>query len=359
MKVLIVDDIKANRVLIKTYLEKEGYSCDIAENGLEALEKARDIKPDLVLLDIQMPVMDGYQACKEMKNDPLLKHIPVVIVTALTDKEARLRSLEAGANDFLTKPINSTELLVRVKNLLKLKEYWDFLQNYSKELEIEVTRRTDELNKSLDQLKKSEEMLMRSYEETIFRLTIVAEFKDEQTAEHIKRVGDYCSLIAKQLGWSDKDINTIRFASPLHDIGKIGIPTDILLKTSKLNFQEYELMKTHTTIGAEILRGSNSEFLRMGERIALTHHENWDGTGYPGGLKEDEIDISGRIMRLADNYDALRSERPYKTPFSHQEAVEIISKGDGITKPEHFDPKILEIFRNSQREFDLIFEDSG
>jgi putative two-component system response regulator len=303
-----------------------------------------------------MPVMDGFEACSKIKIEPSTKQIPVIILTALKDRQSRIKALEAGANDFLTKPIDSTELIVRVKNLLQIKDYWDYIKNYNSILENEVKSRTEELNNTLESLRESDEKLRDSYQETIFRLTVVAEYKDQQTAAHIKRVGEYCSLIAEQLGWSDDDINTIRYASPLHDIGKTGIPTDILLKTSKLNYQEFELMKTHTVIGADILKYSQSKFLKMGEKIALTHHESWDGSGYPNGLKGEKINIEGRIMKLADIYDSLRSERPYKPPFDHGKAFKIISEGDGRTKISHFDPRVLEIFKDNNDKFDNIFK---
>ncbi|MBI5633599.1 MAG: response regulator [Nitrospirae bacterium] len=355
-KILVVDDEEQNVKLLSSLLRAEGYETETASNGREAVEKVKTGAPDLVLLDIMMPDMDGYEACSLIKNDAESSNIPVVIVTALSDRESKLRGLEVSANEFLTKPIDRIELVLRVKNLLRIKDYEDFMISHNQRLEQEVRKRTYELQIAMDDIESAHQEIKSSYIETIYRLTLAAEFKDEDTATHIKRISYYCKLLAEQLGQSGEFCETIFYAGPMHDIGKIGIPDSILLKPGKLTSEEFDIIKTHTTIGGRILSNSSSEFLAAAEVVALTHHERWDGTGYPRGLKGEEIPLMGRIMNIVDQYDSLRSKRPYKPPFNHEQAFDIIVKGDGRTKPGHFDPKIHGAFCVAADEFNRIFE---
>jgi putative two-component system response regulator len=355
-KILVVDDEEQNRKLLSSLLKSEGYDVETAVNGREAVKKSKSSMPDLILLDIMMPDMDGYKACDLIKSDPDTLNIPVVMVTAFADRDSKLKGLNAAANDFLTKPIDRTELILRVQNLLKIKEYEDFMLRHNQVLEEEVRKRTYEIQEAMNEVERAHDETKKGYIETIDRLTLAAEYKDEDTATHIKRISFYCKAISEKLEKPDDFIETIFFASPMHDIGKMGIPDSILLKPGKLTSEEFEKMKTHTTIGGKILKDSRSDFLKAGEVIALTHHERWDGTGYPKGLKGEGIPLMGRIMNIVDQYDLLRSKRPYKAGLSHEKTYEIITKGDGRTMPEHFAPDVLGAFKCLKDKFNQIFE---
>ncbi len=355
--VLIADDDEGIRYLLATLCEGNGYEPIVTQNGRQAVAEALRRPPDVILLDALMPEMNGFEAISRLKADRRTSHIPVLILTGLTSREDRLKGIAMGANDFLTKPIDAEELLLRLRNNLKIKEFHDFLSNHAEILERQVAERTRELQQAFERLKAASEIISGSYKDAVYRLAAVAEYRDEDTGAHIRRISYFTRELAAGLGLDDKFRDMIFYAAVMHDIGKVGIPDSILLKPGQLTSEEWEVMKGHTTTGARILQGSDSPYLQMAAEIALSHHERWDGSGYPGGLKGESIPLAAQITNLADQYDALRTERPYKQAFDHEQACRILLRGDGRIRPEHFNPRLLAVFREMVERFRRIYDE--
>jgi putative two-component system response regulator len=331
--ILVVDDQLQNIELLEAHLVPLGYEIIKATNGEDAMRIISSNQIDLILLDVMMPGMDGFEVTRRVKQDMTLRQIPIILVTALRETQDRVKGIEAGGDDFISKPVDKIEVLARVRSLLKVKAYNDLMFNYRKELEAEVAERTEELKLALERVKAASL-------DTIYRLAKAAEFKDEITGAHIKRMSCYSAAIARRLGQDEHAIESILYAAPMHDVGKIGIPDRVLMKSGKLDSVEWDIMKQHTVIGAKILQGSDSEFIKLGEIIALSHHEQWDGSGYPNGIKGIEIPIAGRITAAADVFDTLTTQRPYQDPFSVEKSLATIREKRG----SHLDPEVVDAF---------------
>lgn len=348
-KILVVDDEVENREFMRLVLSRAGYHVDTAPDGFAALEYLKESLPDIIIMDVVMPGMDGLDLCRRIKQDPRTSDVLVFFVTALGDRRTRVDAFNAGGSDFASKPFDRIELLLRVENLMAVKNYFDLMRNQANILEKKVDEATKELRNTYAKLNDA-------YIETVNKLTVAAEFRDEETGEHIRRIGYYAREIAREIGLDSAFCEHIFYAAPMHDIGKIAIPDNILLKPAQLTNSEFQLMKDHTVIGWKLLKKSKSDMLAMGAKIALNHHEKFDGTGYPNGLKGRDIPIEGRIVMTVDVYDALRSKRPYKPAFDHQTALNIVLNGDKRLPRSSFDPEILSVFNRIQDRMEDIFE---
>ncbi len=349
--VLVVDDTPDNVTLMSNLL-RDDYKVKVAINGEKALSIAKNTPPDIILLDIMMPGMDGYEVCSCLKADPVTRHIPVIFLTAKSDMEDEKKGFELGAQDYITKPISPPIVLARIKTQLALKASADFLRDKNEYLEQEVHRRTEEV--------------MAIQDVTILAMTSLAETRDSDTGNHIRRTQYYVKTLAQALQshprfaaqLTDTYIERLFKSAPLHDIGKVGIPDRILLKPARFEPEEFEIMKTHTTLGyqaiehAEKALGMAVPFLSVAKEIALYHQEKWDGSGYPFGLAKENIPLSARLMAIADVYDALISRRVYKSGMSHEAALSIIAEG----RDQHFDPDITDAFLHLAHEFKAIAE---
>ena len=331
--ILIVDDVATNLQVLGRILQIDNYNIIAAFNGQLALEMASEKKPDLILLDIMMPDMDGFEVCTKLKSDPETKDIPVIFLTSKNEPEDIVKGFKLGAVDYVSKPFNSAELLSRIRTHTELNQL-------KRKLEIAVEDRTKELYKTLEELKDTHNKLHGAYVELIKRLARASDYRDNETGMHIMRMANYSFILAKAYGLDDEHCDEILHASSMHDVGKIGIPDGILLKPGKLDKDEFETMKTHTIIGGKLLAEIDSDLCRMAEKIALTHHEKWNGKGYPNGLSKEDIPLEGRITAVADVFDALTSVRPYKEAWPVEKAVNLLIEEKG----QHFDSKIVDLF---------------
>ncbi len=327
-RILIVDDEKGNIKVLERFLKVAGYShLKSVSDSRQAVNAFIEFQPDLVLLDLKMPHLDGFQVMEALKRINRGSYLPVLVLTAQRDHPTRLRALESGAKDFLTKPFNMTETKMRIQNMLEVRMLHNKIQEQNQLLDNQVKERTRELE--------------RSRLEVIHRLGRAAEYRDNETGLHVIRMSHLCFRLGREVGLTENECELLLQASPMHDVGKIGIPDQILLKPGKLSEEEWEIMRMHPVIGAEILSGSDSKLMQMAETISLTHQERWDGSGYPLGLKGDEIPLVGRIVAICDVFDALTSRRHYKEPIPIQQAVDMIEEKSG----QDFEPRLVAMFK--------------
>lgn len=343
---LVVDDDPYVLSSIKQLFLKNGYRVIACQSPAEAIENLDMHRVDAVLSDIKMPGLAGTELLETIR---VKSPVPVILMTAHADLDATMTSIKEGAFDFVVKPCRSLQLVHTVEKALNYQNLVRIGREYKRKLEETVAQRTRELGDAL-------RMVQDLSTEIVRRLTAVAEFRDTESAAHNTRIGLYSREIAGALGMEPGFVETLAFAGSMHDIGKIGIPDSILLKRGRLEKDEFETIKSHTLMGGDILAGSSCAKLKISASVALTHHEKWDGSGYPRGLKGAEIPIEGRIVMICDQYDALRSKRPYKRGLGHAEVMDIIVRGNGRTMPCHFDPQILDAFIHVNSVFESIFK---
>ena len=342
-RILIVDDQEVNVHFLEGTLRwvagNTNFKSTTNPREVEAL--ITEFQPDLILLDLHMPERDGFMVMEDLKQViPADAFLPILVLTADVTPEAKQRALAGGAKDFLSKPFDTTEVLLRSNNLLQTRLLHLELANQNQILEVKVQERTHDLQQANEELQAAHRDLEDAHIEMLERMALAAEYRDDDTGEHTKRVGQVSAFLARAMRLAQDQVMLIRRAAPLHDVGKIAIPDQILLKPGRLTAEEFEVLKTHTTIGGKILSGGRFALLKMAEEIALTHHERWDGTGYPHGLRDATTPLAGRIVAVADAFDALTHERPYKEAWSVEEAVAELQRCAGT----QFDPTIIDAF---------------
>lgn len=345
--ILIVDDDRFVLNYLSDLLSEFGYKTIASDNPIDALKILEREQVVIVLTDIKMPGMTGVNLLEKIHD--IYPDMPVILMTAYAEIDFAIEAIQKGAFDFVCKPFKSEYLISCIKKALRHHKALQAEKHYKYMLESAVKSRTDELTKTLSELTGLNK-------EIIQRLATVAEFRDTDSATHFSRISLYTNKITEAMDFEADLVESLTLASKLHDIGKIAIPDNILLKPDSLTASEWEIMKNHTTIGEKILSGSPHKTLQLAASIALNHHEKWDGSGYPHGLKGNDIPIEGRIIIVCDQYDALMSKRHYKKSFTHEETLKILMKGDGRTDPSHFDPDVLNAFLKVTDVFNNIFE---
>ncbi|MDQ3958151.1 MAG: response regulator [Actinomycetota bacterium] len=354
--ILIVDDTQANVNLLERILERSGFvNVSSTTDSREALELVRSLRPDLLLLDLQMPHLDGFEVMSRLRETDETSYMPILVLTADATPESKRQALSSGAQDFLVNPFDPAEVMLRIKNLLHMRSLQSQLRDHNELLEVQVRERTAELWNSVRRLERAENDLRKSQAETVRRLSIAAEFRDDETARHIVRMSHYCELLAELADVDPMESRMILTASQMHDIGKIGTPDSILLKPGRLTPDERTIMERHTQDGWSILQGSESQLLQLAAIIALTHHERVDGSGYPNGLRGDDIPMVGRIAAIADVFDALSTDRVYRPAFPLPEVWRIMREGRG----SHFDADLLDLFFDSMDSFLAILDSAS
>lgn len=338
-QIVIVDDTEINLILFSALVKKLG-NCEAHtfEDSTKGLEWAKSNLPDLVIVDYMMPGLDGLEFIRQLRETPGRESMPILMITANDQKQIRYRALDVGANDFLTKPVDKVEFLARAKNMLSLNDAH--------------RKMSDQAAWLADEVRKATREIVERERETVFRLSKAAEYRDPETGAHILRMAHFSQLIAREMGLPQADQDLLLEAAPMHDIGKVGIADKILLKPGKLDFEEFELMKHHAIFGYELLKGSSSRVLQAGAEIAKGHHEKFDGSGYPSGLRGEDIPLFSRIVAVADVFDALTSERPYKKAWELEAAVDFLNAGSG----SHFDPRCVRAFLNAWEDVMAIRE---
>lgn len=345
-RVLVVDDEPEVRGTLARMMRRQGHDVEEAGDGFEALAKL-PLGFDLVLLDVDMPGLDGFRVAEEIRKEAFGRDLPIIMVTGYRDERGWRRALEIGVSDLIGKPVSGAELELRTSGLLRLKRASDTLARSQNRLEHLVDERTTALRRALEAMADAQRRTHAAHLDTVRRLVLAAELRDADTAAHVERIGRFSGLLAMRLGLPPGDVALIRDAAPMHDVGKLAVPDAILFKAGPLSEKEWAIMRRHPRIGAGILEGSPSELVRMGGVIALGHHERWDGSGYPDGVAEDAIPIEARICAVADVFDALSTDRPYRRAQPIPEVLDIMRAERG----RQFDPAVLDVFLKHRQEF--------